>query len=78
MFCVNDADAILKASKLAHKHQAEVWHRGRFVSRVPSSNNSSRAETAFAVDKSRSPQDPMGCKDPGTASFRTCARQATQ
>ena len=50
LFCVNDAEAILTASKLADRHDLEVWHRGRMVTRVPAAGSVPTEEDKLASE----------------------------
>ena len=36
MFCVNDAEAMLRAGAAAKSHDVELWRRGRMLTRIMS------------------------------------------
>jgi hypothetical protein len=50
MFCVNDAEAILTASKRVDGHDLEVWHKGRMVTRIPAAGNDVAQEATAATE----------------------------
>jgi hypothetical protein len=50
MFCVNDAEAILTASKLVDGHDLEVWHKGRMVTRIPAARHDVAHEATAATE----------------------------
>jgi len=45
IFCVNDAEALLHASKMVNSHGVEVWQRGRLLTRIQADQPSAPAET---------------------------------